>query len=53
MNTFNESWASYLPTKKERRNKAIKDAFVFTGLVVLHMAAVGSIWIGAIIFLSL
>jgi len=53
MNTFNESWASYVPTKKERRNKAIKDGFVFFGQVVLHMAAVGAIWIGAIIFLYL
>ncbi|MCK5312768.1 MAG: hypothetical protein KAJ62_11695 [Desulfobacteraceae bacterium] len=53
MNTFNESWANFVPTKKERRIKAFKDALIFTSLVVLHMAAVGVIWCGAIMWLSL
>ena len=53
MNTFTETWKTFIPTKKQRRSQAIKDGFSFICLVVLHMALVTVVWISVIIVLSL
>lgn len=53
MNIFNETWKTFLPPKKERRSKAIKNALSFAWEVFLHLALIGMGWISLIIVLSL
>lgn len=53
MNTFNETWATFIPTKKERRIQAFKDALSFAWEVFLHLAFIVVVCTLSIIGLSI
>ncbi|MCK5541690.1 MAG: hypothetical protein KAI40_03285 [Desulfobacterales bacterium] len=53
MKSFSETWATFIPTKKEKRNRAIKAGLYFVGQVFLHLALIAAAWAMSIIALSL
>jgi len=52
MNSFNETWAGFVPTKRERRWQAFKDAAGFAWVVFEHVAFIGVVWAAVIMALS-
>ena len=48
-----ETWKTFIPTKKQKRIKAVKDACEIIGIIALHIIFIGVIWIFMIIGLAI